>query len=68
MSFESDLAVEKKLVKKLLSAMNEPFQDGSFAEPYTDIVEMGLEIPDDVIIMHKGKVEAFCCNGKFMES
>ena len=38
--------------------MNEPFQDGSFPEPYTDIVEMGLEIPDDVIIMHKGKVEA----------
>ena len=58
MSFESDLAVEKKLVKKTSEAMNEPFQDGSFREPYTDIVEMGLEIPDDVIIMHKGKVEA----------
>ena len=58
MSFESDLAVEKKLVKKTSEAMNEPFQDGSFSEPYTDIVEMGLEIPDDVIIMHKGKVEA----------
>ena len=58
MSFESDLAVEKKLVKKTSEAMNEPFQDGSFPEPYTDIVEMGLEIPDDVIIMHKGKVEA----------
>ena len=58
MSFESDLAVEKKLVKKTSEAMNEPFQDGSFPEPYHDIIEMGLEIPDDVIIMHKGKVEA----------
>ena len=58
MSFESDLAVEKKLVKKTSEAMNEPFQDGSFPEPYNDIIEMGLEIPDDVIIMHKGKVEA----------
>jgi len=58
MSFESDLAIEKKLVKKTSEAMNEPFQDGSFSEPYADIVEMGLEIPDDVIIMHKGKVEA----------
>ena len=58
MSFESDLAVEKKLVKKTSEAMNEPFQDGSFSVPYYDIIEMGLEIPDDVIIMHKGKVEA----------
>ena len=58
MSFESDLAVEKKLVKKTSEAMNEPFQDGSFPEPYQDIIDMGLEIPDDVIIMHKGKVEA----------
>ena len=58
MSFESDLAIEKKLVKKTSEAMNEPFQDGSFPEPYYDIIEMGLEIPDDVIIMHKGKVEA----------
>ena len=50
MSFESDLAVEKKLVKKTSEAMN--------IEPFSDIIEMGLEIPDDVIIMHKGKVEA----------
>ena len=50
MSFESDLAVEKKLVKKTSEAMN--------IEPFNDIIEMGLEIPDDVIIMHKGKVEA----------
>jgi hypothetical protein len=50
MSFESDLAVEKKLVKKTSEAMN--------IEPFLDIIEMGLEIPDDVIIMHKGKVEA----------
>lgn len=50
MSFESDLAVGKKLVKKTSEAMN--------IEPFNDIIEMGLEIPDDVIIMHKGKVEA----------
>ena len=50
MSFESDLAVEKKLVRKTSEAMN--------IEPFNDIIEMGLEIPDDVIIMHKGKVEA----------
>ena len=50
MSFESDLAVEKKLVKKTSEAMN--------IEPFSDIIEMGLEIPDDVIIMYKGKVEA----------
>ena len=51
MSFESDVAVEKKLVKKTSEAMN--------IDPcFNDIIEMGLEIPDDVIIMHKGKVEA----------
>jgi len=52
MSFESDLAVEKKLVKKTSEAMN--LSDC----PFLDIIEMGLEIPDDVIIMYKGKVEA----------
>jgi len=52
MSFESDLAVEKKLVKKTSEAMN--LSDC----PFLDIIEMGLEIPDDVIIMHRGKVEA----------
>jgi hypothetical protein len=50
MSFELDLAVGKKLVKKTSEAIN--------IEPFNDIIEMGLEIPDDVIIMHKGKVEA----------
>ena len=51
MSFESDVAEEKKLVKKTSEAMN--------IDPcFNDIIEMGLEIPDDVIIMHKGKVEA----------
>ena len=50
MSFESSLAEEKKLVKKTSEAMN--------IEPFNDIIEMGLEIPDDVIIMYKGKVEA----------
>ena len=52
MSFESSLAEEKKLVKKTSEAMN--LSDC----PFLDIIEMGLEIPDDVIIMHKGKVEA----------
>ena len=50
MCFESSLAKEKKLVKKTSEAMN--------IEYFSDIIEMGLEIPDDVIIMHKGKVEA----------
>ena len=27
-------------------------------EPFHDMIDMGLEIPDDIIIMHKGKVEA----------
>ena len=52
MSFESDFAVENKLVKKTSEAMN--LSDC----PFLDIIEMGLEIPDDVIIMYKGKVEA----------
>lgn len=51
-SFESDIAKEKKLVKKTSLAMN--LSD----EPFYDIIEMGLEMPDDIIIMHKGKVEA----------
>ena len=52
MSFESSLAEETKLVKKTSMAIN------LVDEPFIDIIDMGLEIPDDVIIMHKGKVEA----------
>ena len=52
MSFESKIAQEAKLVKKTSIAMS------LVDEPFLDIIEMGLEIPDDVIIMHKGKVEA----------
>lgn len=52
MSFESNLAEETKLVKKTSLAIN------LVDEPFVDVIEMGLEIPDDVIIMHKGKVEA----------
>ena len=52
MSFESSLAEETKLVKKTSMAIN------LVDEPFVDIIDMGLEIPDDVIIMHKGKVEA----------
>jgi hypothetical protein len=50
MSFESETAENLKLVKKTSEVMN--------IEPFNDIIEMGLEIPDDVIIMYKGKVEA----------
>ena len=52
MSFESKLAEETKLVKKTSLAIN------LVDEPFVDVIDMGLEIPDDVIIMHKGKVEA----------
>ena len=50
--FESDLAKKECLVEKTSRAMQ------LVVEPFYDIVEMGLEIPDDIIIMHKGKVEA----------
>ena len=51
-TFESEVAENLKLVKKTSEAMN--LSDC----PFLDIIEMGLEIPDDIIIMHKGKVEA----------
>ena len=51
-AFESDVAKKECLVEKTSRAMQ--LED----EPFYDIVEMGLEIPDDIIIMHKGKVEA----------
>ena len=50
--FESDLAKKECLVEKTSRAMQ------LVVEPFYDIIEMGLEIPDDIIIMHKGKVEA----------
>tara|TARA_B100001063_G_scaffold246055_1_gene283793 strand:- start:1035 stop:1778 length:744 start_codon:yes stop_codon:yes gene_type:complete len=52
MCFESDIAKKECLVEKTSRAMQ--LTD----EPFFDIIDMGLEIPDDVIIMHKGKVEA----------
>ncbi len=51
-AFESDLAKKECLVEKTSRAMQ--LDD----EPFYDIIDMGLEIPDDIIIMHKGKVEA----------
>ena len=51
-AFESDIAKKECLVEKTSRAMQ------LVDEPFYDIIEMGLEIPDDVIIMHKGKVEA----------
>jgi len=51
-AFESDVAKKECLVEKTSRAMQ--LED----EPFFDIIDMGLEIPDDVIIMHKGKVEA----------
>lgn len=50
--FESDIAKKECLVEKTSEAMQ------MWELPFVDIEEFGLEIPDDVIIMHKGKVEA----------
>ena len=52
MCFESYIARQESLVEKTSKAMQ--LTD----EPFYSIEEMGLEIPDDIIIMHKGKVEA----------
>ncbi len=52
MCFESYIAIQECLVEKTSRAMQ--LTD----EPFYSIIEMGLEIPDDIIIMHKGKVEA----------
>ena len=51
-AFESDIAKKECLVEKTSRAMQ--LED----EPFHDMIDMGLEIPDDIIIMHKGKVEA----------
>ena len=51
-AFESDIAKKECLVEKTSRAMQLE------AEPFHDMIDMGLEIPDDIIIMHKGKVEA----------
>jgi hypothetical protein len=50
--FESDVAKENKLVQKTTHALK------ITNEPLYNIVDLGLEIPDDIVIMHKGKVEA----------
>ena len=49
--FESDIAKENKLVSKLSKRLN-------LNKKYKDITDMGLDISDDIIIMHKGRVEA----------
>jgi len=51
-AFESDVAKKECLVEKTSKAMQ--LED----EPFNDIIDMGLEIPDDVVIMHEGKLEA----------
>jgi len=51
-AYESSICQDKRLVKLLSKKI------GLTDEPFYDIIELGLEIPDDVIIMHKGRVEA----------
>jgi len=50
--FESDVSKENRLVQKTTHALQ------ITNEPFYNVVDLGLEIPDDIIIMHKGKVEA----------
>jgi len=49
--FESDIAVENELVKKTIKKLN-------LSDEYNTIVSLGLNIQEDVIILHKGKIEA----------
>ena len=49
--FESDIAKENKLVSKLSKRLN-------LKDKHKNITDIGLAIPDDIIIMHKGRVEA----------
>ena len=49
--FESDIAKENKLVSKLSKRLN-------LKKKHKNIIDIGLDIPDDIIIMHKGRVEA----------
>ena len=49
--FESDIAKENKLVSKLSKRLN-------LQNEHENITDIGLDIPDDIIIMHKGRVEA----------
>jgi hypothetical protein len=49
--FESDIAIEKKLVKKTVEGLN-------LSADYNTIVSLGLNIQEDIIILHEGKIEA----------
>lgn len=49
--FESDIAIEKQLVKKTVERLN-------LTADYNTIVSLGLNIQEDVIILHEGKIEA----------
>ena len=58
--FETDIAVEEKLSEKTaakLSLFNQPDDYQLFTE-CNNIKDLGLAIEDDVVIMHKGKLEA----------
>ena len=58
--FETDVAVEEKLSEKTaakLSLFNQPDDYQLFTE-CNNIKDLGLAIEDDVVIMHKGKLEA----------
>jgi len=50
--FESDIAKENKLVSKISKRLNLK------NKLIVNITDIGLAIPDDIIIMHKGRVEA----------
>ena len=58
--FETDVAVEEKLSEKTaakLSLFNQPDDYQLFTE-CNNIKDLGLAIEDDIVIMHKGKLEA----------
>jgi len=49
--FESDIAIENDLVNKAAEKIN-------LNRQFENIVELGMAIPDDIIIMHEGRIEA----------
>ena len=49
--FESNIAIENDLIDKAAEKMN-------LNKHFKNIVELGLAIPDDIIIMHEGRIEA----------
>ena len=53
--FESDLAKEKAWVNKVANIIDYGID---FRSPYEDIVDWGENNSNDLVIMHKGKVEA----------